>query len=260
MVKHTLIGLAALLGLAVSTAFAADPQPATPSAPQTVHYDAATDRLSLDVHGLPLTQVLARISRQSGVEILADPAVDHPVTSSLQDQPMDTVLDNLTRGMNAVMIHDERELPGQGRQPVLVRMELLPTGQTNTALLRPVLSPEAEAMMRAKGRDPADSERRGFLNARREARLEQMDPARREKYEKHAAVQAEHQAKDQAARAERQAQHQQIRLEHLNARLAQAQALAATDPEGSQQRIQQINQKIARIQQGKATAASGSTP
>jgi hypothetical protein len=259
MLKHVFIAVAALL--AAGTLFAAeDTSPALPSAGQEVRYDAATDRLSLDVKDRSLTDVLARISQQSDVEILIDPAVERPVTVSLQDQPLESVLGNLTRGMNAVMIHDERDLPVQGRQPVLVRMELLPKGQTNTALLRPVLSPEAEAMMRAKGRDPADSERRGFLNARREARLEHMDPARREKYEKRAAVQAEHQAKDQAARAERQAQHQQIRLEHLNARLAQAQALAATDPEGSQQRIQQINQKIARIQQGKATAASGSTP
>jgi hypothetical protein len=204
--------------------------------------------------------LLTRISRQSGVEILADPSVDRPVTASLQDEPIESALTDLTRGMNSVMIHDEHVIPGHGRQPVLVRMELLPKGQTNAALLRPVLSPQAEAVLRAKGRDPGGALGREGLNARRQARLEQMDPAQRERIEEQAAAKAEHKAQRQAAAAERTAQRQQSRLARLSSKLAQAQAMAAANPEGSQQRIQQINQKMARMQQGGTPAAGGSTP
>ena len=258
MLKYMLIALAALL--AANPAFSADTlSPATHPAAQEVRYDAATDRLSLDVQNLSLTEVLERISRQSGVEILMDPSVEHPVTASLQDQPLESVLGNLTRGLNAVMIHDERDLPGQGRQPVLVRLELLPTGETNTALLRPVLSPEAEALLRAKGHDPADPLGHERINARRQARLEKMDPAKRERIEQQDAAKASRKAASKAARLENQAKRQQARLERLNAKLTRAQALAATDPE-SQQRVQQLTQRIARLQQGKTPSAGSTTP
>jgi hypothetical protein len=259
MLKHTLIALAALL--AANPAFSADtPSPATQLAAQEVRYDAATDRLSLNVQNLSLTEVLARISRQSDVEILMDPSVERPVTASLQDQPLESVLGNLTRGMNAVMIHDERDLPGQGRQPVLVRLELLPTGETNTALLRPVLSPEAEALLRAKGHDPADPLVKTRVNARRQARLEKMDPAQRERIEAQDAAKASRKAESKAARLESQAKRHQARLERLNAKLTRAQALAATDPEAGQQRVQRLNQRIARLQQGKTPSAGSATP
>jgi hypothetical protein len=259
MWKQTSLGIAALLWVAGNSTFAADTSPAPPTA-QEVRYDASTDRLNVEVQNRSLTDVLAQISRQSGVVILADPNVDHPVTASLQNQPLEDALGDLTRGMNAVMIHDERDIPGQGRQPVLTRLELLPVGQTNTALLRPVLSPEAEALMRAKGHDPAGSLAHDRVDARRQARLEKMDPAQRERVEKHAAERTSRRAEEKAAKTERQAKKQQDRLQHLNNQLAQLQAQAATNPEGSQQRIQQLNQKIARIQQGNAPAASGSTP
>jgi transcription elongation GreA/GreB family factor len=90
--------------------------------------------------------------------------------------------------------------------------------------------------------------------------MEQMDPARREKIEKKIAAKASHKAENKAASAERQARRQQGRLERLNTRLTRAQALAATDPEASQQRILAINQKIARIQQGNAPVDGGSNP
>jgi hypothetical protein len=263
MLKRALIAIFTLL-IAVDAFAADDAPPVTSVNTQVIRYDAATDRLSLDVHDLPLTLVLARISRQSGVEILADPSVDQPVTASLQNRPLEDVLGELTRGMNAVMIHDQPEIGGQGKQPVLVRMEILPVGQANTALLRPVLSPGAETLLRGKGRDAADHGKGGFLKARRQARLEQrlanMDPAQREKYEKHAAAQARRQAKAQAARAERKAQRKQNRLERLNARLAHAEAQAATNPQGSKERIQRLTRKIAQIQQDTAPATAGSTP
>jgi hypothetical protein len=258
MLKLTLIALAVLL--AANQAVAVDTPVDTTPAAQEVRYDAATDRLSLDVQDRSLTDVLARIARQSDVEILMDPSVERPVTASLQDQPLETVLGNLTRGMNAVMIHDERDLPGQGRQAVLVRMELLPSGETNTALLRPVLSPEAEALLRAKGYDPAGALGHDQVSARRQARLEQMDPAKRERLEKQDAAKANRKAQTEAARAESQAQRQQARLERLNTRLARAQTLAATDPEAGQPRVQQLTQKIARLQQDKTQPAAGATP
>jgi hypothetical protein len=256
MRKETPLGIAALLWVAANPGFAAD-APTAPPAAQTVHYDPATDRLSLDVHELPLTRVLERISRQSGVEILADPSVDHPVTASLQNQSLESALGGLTRGMNAVMIHDQREVPGQGKQPVLVRMELLPVGQSNKALSRPVRIPGGGAMPYARKADPGGSHAGRFLSGHRRTRLQQTDATRRQLRQERAAAMA---AQTQATDTEREAQNRQPRLERLNRRLAQAQALAATDPEGSQQDIQDISQKMARIQKRQGKAAGSPNP
>ena len=253
MLKQTLIAI--LILLTATEAFATDtPLPIAPVETQVVRYDAATDRLSLDVHALPLTQVLARISRQSGVEILAAPGIDSPVTASVQNQPLEGALGDLTRGMNVVMIHDQRDVPGQGKQPVLVRMELLPVGQSNKALLHPLRVPGDGATPYAGEADPAGARAGRFFNARRQARHRQTDPDRRQE---RAAAKADN---AQATESERQARNRQRRLERLNRQLAEAQALAATDPEASQQHIQKINQKIARIQQRQEKATGASPP
>jgi hypothetical protein len=253
MLKKILIGIIILLGTIEAIASDTSTHPAASVNTQVVRYDATTDQLSVHVQDRPLSQVLARISRQSGVEILADPSIDHPVTTSVQNQPLEAVLGDLTRGMNVVMIHDQREVPGQGLKTVLTRVELLPVGQSNRALLRPVLRAGGGVRPYAGNGDPTGSHARRFLNGRRQAR--------RQRHQERAAANTDKaQTQTQTAEPDRKAQHQQKRLDRLNRQLAQAQALAATDPEASQQRIQKINQKMARIQQRQGKTAADSTP
>lgn len=251
MLKKILIGMITLLGAIEAIASDTSTHPAAPVNTQEVRYDATTDRLSLDVHTSPLTQLLARISHESGVKILADPGIDHPVTASLQNQPLESALGYLTRGMNVVMIHDQREVPGQGLKMVLTRVELLPAGQGNRALLRRVPN-SGDATMPYAGKPESTTGLRAgrFHSARSQARLQR----RQERAAQTGKVPT------QTAESDRKAQHQQKRMDRLNRLLAQAQILAATNPEASQQRIQKINQKIARIQQRQEKTAGASSP
>lgn len=227
-----------------------------PAAPQQVHYDPATDRLTLNVQDMSLTQLLARISAQTGVEILLDPALERPVTVAVQDQPLEAGLTTLTREYNTVMIHDQRDVPGKGIQTLLTTIKLLPRGQTNTALLRPALSPEAEAVMRAKGHDPAGMPGNGGTDARvserRAARLEKMTPEQRAKLEQIETDKAKRKAQMQADRAERKVQRQKRQVDNITKQLADAQARMDTNPAYYQQRIQVLTERLNRIRNGAA--------
>jgi hypothetical protein len=256
MLKPVLIAIVALLGAA--PAFSAGTDFPKLAAGLQVRYDAAMDRLSLDAHDSPLTQVLARISRQSGVEILIDPSVDYPVTASLRDQPLENALATLTRDMNAVMIHDQLEIAGNSRQPVLVRMELLPVGETNTALLRPVLNPGTKALSQAEAHHPARRAGHRFLKARLQAWGQHMVPAQSGRIGKRETTDADRKPRNQTMPAERKTQQQ---LARLTAKLNRLQTRAASNPETSQQqRIQKISEKIARIQQRQEKAAGAPAP
>jgi len=254
--SHLLV-LSAFLLLNAVPIFAADSGvpavAAIPAAQQQVHYDPATDRLTLNVQDMSLTQLLARISGQTGVEILMDPTVERTITFSMQDQPLEAGLNKLTRGLNTVMIHDQRDVPGKGRQSMLTTVKLLPEGQTNSALLRPVVSPEAEALLRAKGRDPASKPGNERVNERRAARLEKMTPEQRAKLEKQEADKVNRKAHNQMSRAEQKANRQQRQVQNITEQLAEAQAKMDTNPVFYQQRIQVLTERLSRIQNGPAT-------
>ena len=255
-IKSHLLVLSAFLLLNAAPIFAADSgMPAVaaiPTAQQQVHYDPATDRITLNVHDMSLTQLLARISVQTGVEILMDPTVERTITFSMQDQPLEAGLNKLMRGLNTVMIHDQRDVPGKGPQSMLTTVKLLPEGQTNTALLRPVVSPEAEALLRAKGRDPSGRARSDQVSdqvsERRAARLAKMAPVQRAKLEQQAVEKTNRKAQNQVAGAERKAKRQQRIEQNITKQLAEAQAKMDTNPVFYQQRIQVLTERLSRIQ------------
>jgi hypothetical protein len=255
-IKSHLIALSAFLLLNATPIFAADSgvsaAAAIPATQQQVHYDRATNCLTLHVQDMSLTQLLAQISGQTGVEILMDPTVERPITFSMQDQPLEAGLNKLTRGLNTVMIHDQRDVPGKGRQSMLTTLKLLPAGQTNSALLRPVLSPEAAALLRAKGLDPA-SRATPQVSERRAARLEKMTPEQRAKLEKQATEKANRKAQNQAARAEQKAKRQQRLEQNITKQLANAQAKMDTNPVFYQQRTQVLTERLNHIQNSPTT-------
>jgi len=227
-----------------------------------VRYDGSADRLTVDAHDGSLTGILARISRLSGVEILVDPAVEHRVNVSIDNQPLEQGLATLTRGLNSVLVHDVRNVAGKGGQNMLVTLKLLPKGQTNMALLMPVLSPEAEAMLRADQRVRSGAPRLGLVNDRRLARLQKLPPEQRERLEQIEKQRVQKDLQRKAERAERKAQRKRDKLERLNERLqrAQAQSHGAVSPERRQATVNRIMQDIAEIQaelNGTATRAGG---
>ena len=241
-----------LLGLLAAPALAGTAHVAgtdsLPVAGQAVRYDAVSDRIAIQAQATSLTGLLAQISRQSGVEILIDPAVERPVTMDIKDQPLEQALEALTRGLNTVLVHDVRTLPGKGEQNVLVMVKLLPKGQTNTALLMPVLSPEAEAMLGAELRNAQDARQGKLVNERRMARLEKLSPEKRDKLEKIEAKKLQKEFERKAARAEDRAARKQDKLARLNDHLQRVQSYDGMHPERKQQKVEALQQQIAKIQ------------
>ena len=237
-----------LLGVLVMPAWAGTTVAAGTDAGPAVRYDAASDRIAIQARDMSFTSLLAQISRQSGVEILIDPTVEHPVSITLQDQPLEKAISGLTRGLNTVLVHDVRTLPGKGEQNVLVTVRLLPKGQTNTALLMPVLSPEAEAMMGAERRDASGARLDNLVNERRMARLEKLPPEKRAKLEKIEADKLQKELERKAAKAEARAGRKQDKLVRLNERLQQVQSREGANPEHKQQQIAAQMQKINKVQ------------
>jgi type II secretory pathway component GspD/PulD (secretin) len=223
-----------------------DSTTAQPDAGPLVRYENTTDRLTIHAHDASLVAVLKAISRQSGVGFLIDPAVEHPVSLEVSDRPLEQVLKTLTRGLNTVMVHDIRTLPGKGEQNVLVEVQLLPKGQTNTALLMPLLSPEAEAMLRADSRNQAAQ---SMSYERRLSRLEKLPPEQRERAEQIERDKAQQELDRAAAKAERKAERKQEKLARLNERLQKLQSRPpGDDPERRQQKINKLMQQIAETQ------------
>lgn len=215
---------------------------------QPVRYDSETDRLTVDARSESLTSVLTRISRQSGVEILVDPAVERLVTVSIKDQPLEKVIGQLTRGLNTVMVYDLRSLPGKGEQNVLVRVQLLPKGQTNTALLIPLLSPEAEAMLRADRQDTTGTRVDNLVYERRMARLEKLPAEKRARLEKLEMEKMQKERSKRAAKAEKKAARKQDKLVRLNDRLQKLQSRGGSNPERKQKKVDVLMQQIAETQ------------
>jgi len=238
-----------LLGLVVAPAGAVTTTGADTNAvaEQAVQYDAATDRLSIEVQEMSLARLLAQVSRQTGVEILIDPAVERPVSTVIREQPLEKAITELTRGLNTVLVHDVRTLPGSGERNVLISVQLLPKGQTNTALLVPVLSPEAEAMLRADGQDPA-ALGAGRVNERRLARLQLLPPEKRARAEESEQQQVQKEVARKVGKAERKVERKQDKLARLNERLQQVQSRNGDSPERKQQKIAALTQKIAEAQ------------
>jgi type II secretory pathway component GspD/PulD (secretin) len=87
-----------------------------------VSYDTKNDRLTVDAKSVPLTQILAQISEQSGVEILVDPSVEKELSIYLPAQPLKKALKQLARGLNYAMYYNDEDSR-------LVAMKIVPKGK-----------------------------------------------------------------------------------------------------------------------------------
>jgi hypothetical protein len=250
--KHAIVIIQALLlagwsGMSPAlTAAAPAAEAETPSVP-LVHYDGSTDRLSLEAEDASLTGILVRISRLSGVEILVHPDVERRITARIDNQPLEQGLATLTRGLNSVLVHDIRSLPGEEELNMLVTVKLLPPGQTNTALLMPVLSPEAEALIRADRRDRTGARVPGLANDRRLARLQKLPPEQREKVEQIEVEQVSKKLQRTAEKAERRAERKRDKLALMHQRLERLQGRGFANPERHQARISELQRDIAGL-------------
>ncbi|MHC4639491.1 MAG: hypothetical protein ACYTBV_18645 [Planctomycetota bacterium] len=101
-----------------------------------VSYDTKNDRLTVDAKSVPLTQILAQISEQSGVEILVDPSVEKDINIYLPAQPLEKALKQLARDLNYAMHYDKAESR-------LVAMKIVPQGKQTSSNFVSVTKPTA---------------------------------------------------------------------------------------------------------------------
>lgn len=186
-------------------------------ADQRVHYDRATDRLTITVQMVSLSKVLAHVGAASGIKVLMDPSAERSVTLSLRDQPLESGLKQLVRGLNYAMFF-EKSPAVKGRSsgaPLLVAIKVLPHGKQDESALAPLLTLEKEARARAD----SGAAIQNFSTQRWQARMAKLPPEKRQRLEKqireHRARRKEMEERRAARRAERRAAQRQDDLEDL---------------------------------------------
>jgi hypothetical protein len=101
-----------------------------------VSYESKKDLLTVDANGVPLTQILARIAEQSGIEIMIDPSVEKEISIYLPAQPLEKALKQLARGLNYAMHYDKATSR-------LVAMKIVPQGKLTSGKLISLTKPTA---------------------------------------------------------------------------------------------------------------------
>jgi hypothetical protein len=108
------------------------------SARFNVSYDRQTGLLTVEADRTPLTQILAQIATQSGVEIMVDPSIEKEISISLPEQPLEKALRKIARGLSYAMYYDV----GDSK---LVAMKILPQGKQGSGNLVPASLFDARA-------------------------------------------------------------------------------------------------------------------
>ena len=103
-----------------------------------VSYDAAGDRLSVDVRRMALNQLLRQIVEQTGITILADPAMENRlITVKIPGRPLDQALRKIFRGLSYVLRYDN------GPPLRVSAVTLLPAGREDNPRLVPIAAVNA---------------------------------------------------------------------------------------------------------------------
>ena len=103
-----------------------------------VSYDRKTGLLTVEADHTPLTQILAQIAAQSGVEIIVDPSIEKEISISLPEQPLEKALKKIARGLSYAMYYDEADSK-------LVAMKILPQGKQDSGNRAPGVLFDARA-------------------------------------------------------------------------------------------------------------------
>ncbi len=70
-----------------------------------VSYDKTSGRMSATYQGAPLRDVLAEVSRRTGIAVYIDPAVDKVVFIEKKRRPVDEVLKEIVTPLNSMFIY-----------------------------------------------------------------------------------------------------------------------------------------------------------
>lgn len=126
----------------------AAPKPAEASVAEPVLYDRQQDTLSIQTKDHALSDILLRVSRQTGMDVRMDPKVERKVTMTLKAQPIERSLDRLLAQLS-VLKQFKTEGKGKNQKDILVSITVLPEGQRDASSAQRLMSSEAELPYRA---------------------------------------------------------------------------------------------------------------
>lgn len=202
----------------------AAPKPVEATAAEPVLYDRQQDTLSIQTKDHALSDILLRVSRQTGMDVRMDPKVERKVTMTLKAQPIERSLDRLLSQLS-VLKQFKTEGKGKNQKDILVSITVLPEGQRDASSAQRLMSSDAELSYRAGVMSQYDKRagvrsdirndqmvdrwkaREKTLTAKEKARYDKlkadMDRRTAAQEKKRAEKKAEHDARE-AAHAERQ--------------------------------------------------------
>jgi hypothetical protein len=234
--RRLFLGLV-LVAFVAPTAFAGAPE---------VAYDKATDRLSVGADMVSLKGLLARIALLSGVEFLADPEVEQPVSITLKDMPLEKGLKKIMQVLDLryAMIYQKKEGQNQWAEPLLISMKIVPEGKENNPHLVPVVDVNGEAVIRSLSRRSRRDGQTvpaifGYAEERWQARLNNMPEKKRKQIEENLKQRQEKwAARDEKAKERREEREKKV-AEHRARREAAEEELRISNPELYELRKQQ---------------------
>lgn len=130
------------------------------SARLNVSYNRQTGLLTIEADRAPLTQILAQIATQSGVEIIVDSSIEKEISISLPEQPLERALKQIARGLSYAMYYGKADSQDPPQGDRLVAMKILPQGKEGSGYLVPVSLSEAQPG-RVSDQGDSDSETGG---------------------------------------------------------------------------------------------------
>lgn len=156
------------------------------TAPSGVAYDRISDRISIVVEQQALSEVLRNIGGQTGIDMRLDPQADGKVSLHIDRLPLETALDRLGR-LNVVK---QYRAAGKGKRKLLVRVSVLPAGETDPDAALRLLDADREVDMRAMAMTAAMQEmarqhaiQDDLMMQRWKLRLRDLTPAQKKHYE-----------------------------------------------------------------------------
>lgn len=171
-----LLRLLALFAFSAATAVQAD-QTTETSPADLVSYDKLTDHMNVMVEASSLKLVLARLAKQSSIEVLFDDAADEEISVDVQSNSLDEGLKHILKGRNHIMRYSK----DSNGKLLLVGVLVLPVGEQDSGRAKRLLGMENEAYSRVRSEITLEqAQQMDAATERWQARLGELPTERRE--------------------------------------------------------------------------------
>lgn len=198
----------------------AAPKPAEASVAEPVLYDRQQDTLSILTKDHALSDILLRVSRQTGMEVRMDPTVERKVTMTLKAQPIERSLDRLLAQLS-VLKQFKTEGKGKNQKDILVSITVLPEGQRNASSAQRLIASDDELAYRAGVMSQYDKRagvrsdiRNDQMVDRWKAREKNLTAKEKARYDKLKADMDKRTAAQEKKRTEKKAEHDAHKTAH----------------------------------------------